>query len=178
MVLYPLKSRGLVPDNTSQTSGHCTGPVDGAHSRTSPPRLPWEGKPLTSTLTGSQASRGAACRSGVRSLTGALGSPQNGTGLGDGALEALQEDRSEADRPRAPFVCACVCVRVCTQVRAHATCTGNSQLTSSPLHTRRKKKEIVLLVTETFLPGFTPISLASETIFRERTGSPVPCEVS
>lgn len=42
----------------------------------------------------------------------------------------------------------------------------------------RKEKESILLVTEKFLPVFTPVSLASETMFRGQTGSPVPCEVS
>lgn len=109
--------------------------MGGAHSWTSP-RLPWEGKSSTSMLTRSRARRGAACRPGVRSPTGALGSPQSGTGLGDGEWEALQEDRSEADRPRVPFVC--------TYVRAHATCTVNSDVY---LYTRvgRKRRVSCLL---------------------------------
>lgn len=71
------------------------------------------------------------------------------------------------------------CVRyehVCTYVRVHAACTVNSEVYL--FNTSRKKKEIFLTVTEKFLPVLTPILLASETIFREQTGSPVPCEVS
>lgn len=126
-------------------------------------------------LTGSRAGIGAACRLGVRSLTGALGSPQNGAGLGDGDWQALRKDHSEADRPRFPFVCVRY-EHVCTYVRVHAACTVNSEVYL--FNTSRKKKEIFLTVTEKFLPVLTPILLASETTFREQTGSPVPCEVS
>lgn len=54
---------------------------------------------------------------GVRSLTGALGSPQNRAGLEDGDLEALQKDHSQADRPQVHCVCAYVCARMCVHAR-------------------------------------------------------------
>lgn len=76
--------------------------------------------------------------------------------LGDGDLETLQKDHSEADRPRVPFACAYV--HVCTYVRVHATCTVNSDVYL--YNTSRKKKEIILTVTKKFLPVLTPILLA------------------
>lgn len=59
-------------------------------------------------LTRSRAGMGAAaCHLGVRSLTGALGSPQNSAGLEHGDGEAL-EDSSQTDPGFTVCVCACL----------------------------------------------------------------------
>lgn len=79
------------------------------------PSLPWKGKSSKSMLTRSREGTGAACHLGVRSLTGALGLPQNRAGLEDGDLEALQKDHSQADRPQCHRVC--VNGHVCTHAR-------------------------------------------------------------
>lgn len=130
------------------------------------PSLPWKGKSSKSMLTRSREGTGAACHLGVRSLTGALGLPQNRASLEDGDLEALQKDHSQADRPQWHRVC--INVHVCT----HARKTQDFIFTTQVGRKRR------LLLLRNFGPGSPPFYWHQKTIFKEQTGFLVSYEVS
>lgn len=86
-------------------------------------------------------------RGRVRSLRGALGSPQNRAGLEDDFGTTLQNDYSRANRLQ--FHCVCL----------HSV---HDKLRAVDLHnTSGEKKETIFTVTEKFLPPLTPDLLAS-----------------
>jgi len=86
-------------------------------------------------------------RGRVRSLRGALGSPQNRAGLEDDFGRTLQNDYSRANRLQ--FHCVCL----------HSV---HDKLRAVDLHnTSGEKKEIIFTVSEKFLPPLTPDLLAS-----------------
>lgn len=94
---------------------------------------------------------------GVRSLTGALGSPKNRAGLEGDFRSILQKDHLPADRLQ--FHYACVCAHMYIYVCLHNV---HDRIV---YNTSRKKKEIIFTLTEKFLPTVTPILLAPENHF-------------